>query len=266
MRENTALRAFLHLLSTLFMVAGMILIGLVGAFYGYAVWAQSQLYTLNRGIVEAREPDFSGTPTAPMELPLDTIDQGTTTAIQFQPEVTPESAITPTPEPTPDSEPEPEATVEELPSPFWIVIPSLDVDSKVVEVQTEVRDGEIIWRTASHAVGHHKGTADPGEKGNMVLTGHIRNLTEGMVFNRLPEIQPGDEVYVFSESGRFVYQVVRTQVVLPTQTNVMDSTPDATATLITCVPDWVYSHRLIVTTKLVATPEPKPAVNPFWWR
>jgi sortase (surface protein transpeptidase) len=31
----------------------------------------------------------------------------------------------------------------------------------------------------------------------------------------------------------------------------MDQTADATLTLITCVPDGIYSHRLVVTARLV---------------
>jgi sortase (surface protein transpeptidase) len=32
---------------------------------------------------------------------------------------------------------------------------------------------------------------------------------------------------------------------------VLEQTPDPTATLITCVPDGIYSHRLVVTARLV---------------
>ena len=32
--------------------------------------------------------------------------------------------------------------------------------------------------------------------------------------------------------------------------------PDLTLTLITCVPDWVYSHRLIITAKRVLPAPP----------
>ncbi|MFQ5933973.1 MAG: sortase domain-bontaining protein [Dehalococcoidia bacterium] len=44
-----------------------------------------------------------------------------------------------------------------------------------------------------------------------------------------------------------------TQVVEPGQVDVFRQTAEPTLTLITCTPDLVYSHRLIVTALLVAT-------------
>ncbi len=41
------------------------------------------------------------------------------------------------------------------------------------------------------------------------------------------------------------------KVVTPDQISVLDQTSDATATLITCVPDGIYSHRLVITAHLV---------------
>ena len=48
-----------------------------------------------------------------------------------------------------------------------------------------------------------------------------------------------------------VYRVTDVKTVTPDQVSVMDPTPDATATLITCVPDGIYSHRLVVSAHLV---------------
>jgi sortase A len=64
-------------------------------------------------------------------------------------------------------------------------------------------------------------------------------------------LQVGQGVIVATDERQFLYQVVETKVVKPDQVSVMDQTSDATATLITCVPDGVYSHRLVVTARLV---------------
>jgi LPXTG-site transpeptidase (sortase) family protein len=40
-------------------------------------------------------------------------------------------------------------------------------------------------------------------------------------------------------------------VVTPDHLEVMEPTPEETLTLITCVPDGVYSHRLVVTARRV---------------
>jgi LPXTG-site transpeptidase (sortase) family protein len=45
--------------------------------------------------------------------------------------------------------------------------------------------------------------------------------------------------------------VVDRKVVTPDEVSVMEPTPDSSATLITCYPDGIYSHRLVITTKLV---------------
>ncbi len=136
----------------------------------------------------------------------------------------------------------------------WITIPSIGVDSKTVELGTKLdNNGVLVWETPNHAVGHHKGTANPGEAGNVVMSGHISSPVrgEGNVFHRLPEIAVGDEVVVITPLGRFHYEVIQKKVVLPDEISVMDPTPEPVLTLITCVPDLVYSHRLIVTAKPV---------------
>jgi LPXTG-site transpeptidase (sortase) family protein len=133
-----------------------------------------------------------------------------------------------------------------------IVIPTIGVDSKVIQLGTKLdRRGQIAWETAPFAVGQHKGLAGPGQNGNMVLSGHISSPAEGAVFSKLPELKVGEGVIVATDERQFLYRVVDTKIVTPDEVSVMDPTADATATLITCVPDGVYSHRLVVTARLV---------------
>ncbi|MSQ14890.1 MAG: class D sortase [Dehalococcoidia bacterium] len=136
----------------------------------------------------------------------------------------------------------------------WISIPSIDVDSATVELGTKLdNNGALVWETPDHAVGHHRGTANPGETGNVVMSGHISSPVrgEGNVFRRLPEITVGDDVLVTTPLGQFHYQVVQKKIVLPDEVSVMDPTPEPVLTLITCVPDLVYSHRLVVISRPV---------------
>jgi sortase A len=135
----------------------------------------------------------------------------------------------------------------------WIYIPSIQVDSRVIEIGVKKEKGSWIWEAPAFAVGHYGGTANPGEIGNAVFTGHIRSnpiKEEGSVFGRLPEIELGHTVYLYNADGRqFTYVVVEMKVVLPSEISILDPTPDETLTLVTCVPDWVYSHRFVVTAK-----------------
>jgi sortase A len=137
--------------------------------------------------------------------------------------------------------------------PGRIVIPSIALDAKVVEVGIVVEKGKPVWETAAFAVGFHRGTALPGTKGNAVMAGHISSPVSrrGDVFRRLPEVRIGDRVQVYVGERRVTYEVTEMRVVPPTAVQVMDQTPDATMTLITCYPDNDYSRRLVVVGKLV---------------
>ncbi len=133
-----------------------------------------------------------------------------------------------------------------------LIIPAIDVDTKVIELNTRYDDqGELVWETAPFAAGHHVGTANPGEQGNVVISGHISSTKEGAVFKRLPEIKVGDGIVVVTSERDYLYRVVDNRVVEPTQVEVMGSTPEEVLTLITCVPDGIYSQRLVVTANRV---------------
>jgi len=133
-----------------------------------------------------------------------------------------------------------------------LVIPTLGLDSKVIQLGTKLdRRGQLAWETAPFAVGQHKGLAGPGQNGNMVLSGHISSPNEGAIFHHLPDLKVGEGVIVGTEERQFLYRVVDVKTVTPDEVSVLDQTPDPTVTLITCVPDGIYSHRLVVTARLV---------------
>lgn len=117
-----------------------------------------------------------------------------------------------------------------------IVIPAIEVDSAVVEGDS--------WELLKKGVGHHLGTANPGERGNAVYAGH--NDVYGEIFRRLEELKPGDAVTLYAGQRQFHYLVRRVRIVDPKETSVMATTPDATLTLITCHPYRIDTHRLIV--------------------
>jgi len=97
-------------------------------------------------------------------------------------------------------------------------------------------------------VGQHIGSANPGETGNLVLTGH--NDIYGEVFRRLDQLRPGNEIVVFTATSSYVYLVTETMIVAPNYVQVMDPTPDATLTLISCYPYLINSHRIAVLAEL----------------
>ena len=156
-------------------------------------------------------------------------------------------------------------TVGALPQASWISIPSIGISSPIVELNTVWEGDKLVWERPINAVGHHWGTPFPGEAGNVVMSGHrsspIRG--EGAVFRKLGDVpdllttstSTGEPVDIFLHTPEtvYVYRAVSTQVVEPGQVDVFHQTAEPTLTLITCTPDLVYSHRLILTAWLVAT-------------
>lgn len=121
-----------------------------------------------------------------------------------------------------------------------ILIPAIDVDAPVVQ-----GDG---WEQLKRGVAQHAGTPDPGENGNLVLSGH--NDVYGEVFRYLDRLKPGDVVLIYTFQRQYTYVVTGTQVVEPTQVEVMSPTPSPTLTLISCYPYLVDDHRIVVTAAL----------------
>lgn len=128
---------------------------------------------------------------------------------------------------------------------------SIRVDSAIVQVGLVRKGDGYVWQTADRAVGFHENSAIPGSPtGNAVFSGHISSINEGDIFRRLPEIAVGDTIRVTVE-GTFTYRVSDILVVSPQDSWVMNQTAAPIATFITCVPDGVYSHRLIVVADLI---------------
>ena len=139
-----------------------------------------------------------------------------------------------------------------------IRIPIIDVDSGVEELAILDLGDSRAYETPNNIVGHIPKTSYPGEAGNGWFFGHLESPIrgEGDVFRRLPRIpvylNEGDPVYISLESdtGEYLYQVTETRRVHPDDLVLYDS-EDATITLVSCVPRLIYSHRLLVTAKLV---------------
>lgn len=126
-------------------------------------------------------------------------------------------------------------------SPTRIVIPAIGVDWPIVPGDS--------WDQLKLGVGHRAGSADPGERGNMILSGH--NDVFGEVFKDLETLKNGDEVHVFAGGKLFKYAVRAKRIVSPNDLSVLQPTREAAVTLITCHPYRVDTHRLVVIAQLI---------------
>ena len=121
-----------------------------------------------------------------------------------------------------------------------IKIPAINVSAPVVQ-----GDG---WEQLKKGVGQHIGTPNPGQKGNIVLSAHDDIF--GEIFRDLDRLKEGDKIILFTNQRTYTYLVRQTQVVEPTQVEVMNQTDEAAVTLISCYPYLVNNKRIVVTAYL----------------
>ncbi len=106
----------------------------------------------------------------------------------------------------------------------------------------------ITISTFDKGPGHWPGTALPGELGNVVVGGH--RTSKARPFRHLEQLQPGDEVIFTTDAGRFVYHVVRTEIVKPDAMWIITQTEAYTATLFACNPVGSTKERIVVLLEL----------------
>lgn len=107
-------------------------------------------------------------------------------------------------------------------SPTRLVIRRMNLDAGIREATqiTVQQSGQLYtdWFIPYDAVGHLVATANPGESGNMVISGHHNLIGPNQfgigLFGGLWDLQVGDAIYVFDESGRaFAYSVSKSYYV-----------------------------------------------------
>lgn len=131
-----------------------------------------------------------------------------------------------------------------------ITAPSIHLDTKVYEVYVK----NSAWEVADYAAGHQFNSANPGDGGNIVISGH--NNWHGEVFRYLENLTVGDDIHLFTQAGKeYVYTVRLTEKLKEAGASyqqrlqngkVMEPTPQEQLTLITCWPYTTFTHRLII--------------------
>jgi len=123
-----------------------------------------------------------------------------------------------------------------------IDIPRLGLSAMVIEGTS----GKILRRAA----GHIRGTALPGQSGNVVISGHRDTF-----FRPLRNIRRNDIITLTTVLGQYRYRVVSTQVVSPYDVAVLDRSETEILTLVTCYPFYFVGaapDRFIVRAERVA--------------
>ena len=206
------------------------------ALVAVVVGSLTNLQTLNQEVVQAR----TVTPNAPsasvpQELPGSSFPPSNSLSelpgSSFPPEPAPAAlgvrlqAVAAIPVPTPGPR-----------SPTRIVIPAINLDWPVVEGDS--------WEELKQGIGHRVGSSNPGERGNLVLSGH--NDVYGEPFRYLENLEIGKEVMVYAGANAFRYIIKARRVVAPNDLSVLATSRNPIITLITCTPYRVDTMRLIV--------------------
>jgi sortase A len=224
-----------------FITAGVIIL----LFVVYQLWGTGVLTARTQDDLRSRfEEALAAGPATPTTAPATT---ATTAGDGGDDEpATTTTATTALPPLPPPAKGDPIASIE---------IPKIGVDWIVVE---GVELGQL-----ADGPGHYPDTPMPGQLGNVSIAGH--RTTHGAPFYRVDELQQGDEIVVTTVQGRFTYLVEFTQIVTPTQWEVVAPTDDAQLTLTSCNPRYSSRQRIVVRAKLkgepAATPPPAPSVD-----
>lgn len=210
-------------------------------------------------------------PTLPDFTP---VPGGAQTAVAQPPPPAPKPGVAKTPTPKPAAKPpaaKPTPNVPILPNGVRygdrrpanlanritrIASANIKLDAEVYEVYATEK-GE--WEVAEWAAGHHYNSVNPGDGGNIVISGH--NNWKGEVFRYLENLKPGNIIDVWTQDGKkYRYQVKElkklkekgaTYAQRLKNGEVMKPTADETLTLITCWPYTTFTHRIVVIAKPV---------------
>ncbi|MFA6453633.1 MAG: class E sortase [Microgenomates group bacterium] len=132
---------------------------------------------------------------------------------------------------------------------FTVSVPGIKLDAAEVSVDSNTFETHLS---------HLPGSALPGEKGNVFISGHsslpqfFKQDNYKAIFSKLPDIKKGDSIIVTAGGQKFEYIVKGLTIVNPQETWVINP-PDETGrylTLMTCVPPGLNTKRLTVQAKL----------------
>ncbi len=152
------------------------------------------------------------------------------------------------------SAPRVKALDPEIATQFKIVVPKINLESRVVE-NVDPTD-EVAYKDAlTKGIAQARGSYLPGEAGSIFLFAHSTNdisniLAYNAKFYAVKDLNPGDEVVIFYHGRKYTYIIERRQVINPSD---LDAIRNSNADLImsTCYPPGTDWQRLITFANLV---------------
>jgi sortase A len=134
---------------------------------------------------------------------------------------------------------------------FSIVIPKIGANAKILP-NINASDEKKYLNALNKGVAHALGTAFPGEGGHIFLFAHSTDYfwnvgVYNAIFYLLYKLEKNDEVNIFYQGQRFVYRVIGSEIVDPSQVQYLTrKTNREFLTLQTCWPPGTTLKRLLI--------------------
>ncbi len=123
----------------------------------------------------------------------------------------------------------------------------------------KIQDADVFVdnNDLSKNLAHLPGSALPGEKGNVFISGHssLRPFfsIKQALFSNLTDLKKGDKIIVDTPGSKFTYEVIGFKIVDPSDLSVISAEEPMGRyiSLMTCVPPGLNFKRLVVSGKMI---------------
>ncbi len=133
---------------------------------------------------------------------------------------------------------------------FSVIIPKIGINSKVIP-DVNTNDAAEYQKKLAEGIAHAKGSAYPGEMGDVFLFAHSgANFKEALRFNAvfylLNKLEIGDEVFVYYKGKKSAYRVLEKKIASPNELTYNNPSENPRLILMTCWPPGTTLKRIAV--------------------
>ena len=138
---------------------------------------------------------------------------------------------------------------------FQISIPAISLSNIPVKANVDGFNTQAYETVLTSSLAQMKGTALPGEVGNVYIYGHsapqwFADLYPSSflgIFTNILKLQNGQLIYIKYKGIVYKYSIVQESVISPTDISVLESPPGKKyLTLMTCIPPGIGTQRYII--------------------
>ena len=143
---------------------------------------------------------------------------------------------------------------------FYLSIPTINLNNIPVKTNVNGFNTQAYEHVLVNSLAQMKGTALPGETGNVYVYGHsapqwFTDLYPSSflgIFTNILKLSNGNLIYLKFQGKTYTYKVFTVRVVQPTDFSVLAASPNKKyLTLMTCIPPGIGTQRYIVKAMLV---------------